>query len=367
MAAKPYTGKVHVGGGRYDWVGRFASKQERDMAVMRRRVELEHEAKHANLPPGERITWGEYVDRYLDYAGRELKVSSWDTARSSLKAFVADFGDRPLGSVGRLEAEDWAAGVPPSKVPIVVMLANRAVSQGLIATNPFKGLGKRGHGRSKQNPPTLDEFARLLEACSALGVYGPQFRAMLEFAAYTGTRPGELYALEWGDIDFPANRLHVRRRLYRGRLDVPKSNTARTVALPPPARDALLALRALPDYLATDLVFLSKTGRRLSQATVSGYWAQVKASAGLDFDFYLATKHYGVHLLYKLGLSQRAIGAQMGWSESAVEKLLCVYGHVELVALGEIDRLYEQASTVRAVNPVANESHGGQKALGDAV
>ena len=52
------------------------------------------------------------------------------------------------------------------------------------------------------------------------------------------------------------------------------------------------------------LVFLSKTGRMLSEPMLSGYWSQVKAAAGrLDFDFYLATKHYGVHLLYRLGLS----------------------------------------------------------------
>ena len=84
------------------------------------------------------------------------------------------------------------------------------------------------------------------------------------------------------------------------------------------------------------LVFLSKTGRRLSQPTLAGYWAQVKAAAGLDLDFYLATKHYGVHLLYKLGLSRPGIAAQMGWSERAVEKLLKVYRHI--AAAGHIRR-----------------------------
>lgn len=98
-------------------------------------------------------------------------------------------------------------------------------------------------------------------------------------------------------------------------------------------------------------MFVSKHGRRLSQPTLSGYWAQVKAAAGLNFD-YLATKHYGVHLLYRLGLSKRAIAAQMGWSESAVESLLRVYGHLDLVALGEVDALYE--SQVVSLRPVSD-------------
>ena len=105
----------------------------------------------------------------------------------------------------------------------------------------------------------------------------------------------------------------------------------RVIALPPLARDPLVR----QPTRSGDLVFLSRTGKQLSQPTLSGYWSQVKARAGLDHDFYLASKHYGVHLLFKLGLSSRAIGAQMGWSERAVDALLRVYGHVDLIALGE--------------------------------
>jgi hypothetical protein len=78
----------------------------------------------------------------------------------------------------------------------------------------------------------------------------------------------ELFALEWTDIDLASHRIHVRRRLYRGELDLPKSNRERTTAVPPPARDALLRqpTRHLP------IVFASKTGKRLSAPTLTGYW-----------------------------------------------------------------------------------------------
>jgi hypothetical protein len=95
-------------------------------------------------------------------------------------------------------------------------------------------------------------------------------------------------------------------------------------------------------------VFVSKRGKRLSAPALSLYWAQVKARASLDFDFYLATKHYGVHRLYKLGLSRRAIGAQAGWAEHAVDKMLRVYGHTDLVALAEVDALYAALSDAPA-------------------
>ena len=43
----------------------------------------------------------------------------------------------------------------------------------------------------------------------------------------------------------------------------------------------------------------------------------------------------------------------MGWSESAVDNLLRVYGHLDLVALGEVDALYAQTAPSRLM-PVAS-------------
>jgi integrase len=342
---KTWVGRVHLAGGRYHWVGRFATKRERDNAVAQARTEKSWEKDAPN-----EITCGRWADRFLVRYERDHKDSSYDTATASLARFKADFGDRPVAAVTRHEAIDWAERVPPSKVPIVVTLFNVAVDEELIDRNPFRGLGHRTRGRRDEHPPTVEELECLLDGCAALGDYAGQMRALIIFGAYSGMRPGELMALEWGDIDFTANRIDVQRRVYKGRLDIPKSNKTRRIALAPPARDALLR----QPTRAGELVFLSKDGRRLSAPTLSGYWAQVKAAAGLDFDFYLATKHYGVHLLYKLGLSTRAIAAQMGWSEKAVENLLQVYGHIDLIALEEVDRLYEKVAPLRPVREEAS-------------
>ena len=52
-------------------------------------------------------------------------------------------------------------------------------------------------------------------AVRALGDYGPTFRAMLLFAGYVGLRPGELFALERGDLRKPITRkLQELRHLW---------------------------------------------------------------------------------------------------------------------------------------------------------
>jgi integrase len=352
MAAKPYTGKIHVGGGKYVWVGRFSTKQERDGAVMRRRIELEAETKQASLPPGDRISVGEYADEYLarmesgallTKSGRRFKASSTSTARGQLSRFKGDFGSRTLASIERHEAVRWAErhdrkqGVLQS----VVTLFALAVDEELIDRNPFRGLMRKPTGRANQAPPPDAEFARLLDACSVHGEYGYRLRAMLTFCAFSGVRPGEAMALDWSDVDLPALRVHVSKRLYRGKVDLPKSNQARMIALTPPARDALLTL---PEREGQ--VFRSKSGGRLCAPLLSSYWRDVQIKADLSFDWYLSTKHTCVHYFkVKLNLPNHVIAEQMGWSERSVEKMIATYGHTSVGALEAIDASFASVAT----------------------
>jgi hypothetical protein len=130
-------------------------------------------------------------------AGRRFKHSSIDTARSSLKALRQQFGPRSLRSISRVEAEDWAATVPPSKLPVVIAFINHLVRAEHIDRNRFAGLSRRSEGRANERPPN-----RGRDAVAVRGVLGARrLRADhardVHFAAYTLMRPGELMALDW--------------------------------------------------------------------------------------------------------------------------------------------------------------------------
>lgn len=344
MPRKKWAGRIYLGLNpdgtqRLYWVGRYATRRERDDAVARARTE-----KPWQQQPTQTMSCNEWADRHIARyerlaRQRQMKSSSVDTARGLLKAFRAEFGERPIDSITPLEAEDWTQTVPAGAVPPVVTMFNYAVKMRVIDHNPFVGLSHKGRGRADLAPPTLDELERLRDGCSVLGDYGRQMRDLLDFAAFTLMRPSELYELRYTDVDLRANRIAKDRRLYRGGVDTPKTGR-KTIALVPPAREILLRQ---PTRARTDgLVFVTKTGTRLAASTMCGYWAQVRAAAGLDesYVFYRCTKHLGVHTLYRLGLSQRAIAAQAGWSEKGVEALLRVYGHADVAALAEVDALY---------------------------
>ena len=350
MSKKLYTGRIYLGlrdgRQRYHWVGRFPTRKARDLAVAKARVELDGRRTHKAM------TCQQWVDRHLARYERSRKRSSYGTAASALARFAADFGPRPIGTITRIEAMEWAERVPASRIPPVITLFNAAIDAELIDRNPFRGLARSTRGRADQHPPTPVEMDRILEACSTHDWYAGQMRALTTFAAYSGLRPGELFALEWADIDFEAMRIDVRRRVYKGTIDIPKSNKTRRVALTPPARDSLLGH---PTRATGPLVFTSKQGKRLSQPTLSTYWGKVLARAKLDFAFYLATKHWCVHYMsVTLGIEPRVIAEQMGWSLKATMPLLAVYGHGDVGALEAIDRAFQ--SNVRVLRPTEEEA-----------
>lgn len=333
-----YTGRdPETGKQQFDWIGRFDTKGERDAAVAERKRELS-EAK-PDLPTVE-----DEVAAYLEWHG-ERYPKSLPQQTERLKRFREDFATRTV-DIPRDEIKDWmtAKGKWKGRKPIpngylfgvsafytfVIDEQDRPIDR-----NPARKLAKQTVGRADTPPPTPEEFDALLEATAALGTYAPTMRALFEFAAFTLMRPSELYALKWEHIDFKRNRIDKRDRVYRGKVADPKTGR-KEIALTPPARAAILNLERTSEYL-----FPSKTGRRMSASGMSGYWSKVLARADLDFEFYLASKHYGVWYMHtKLELPDRVIAAQAGWKRSTVAKMIETYGHGEVGALEDIDAAF---------------------------
>src|SRR5262249_59561100 len=103
----------------------------------------------------------------------------------------------------------------------------------LVAIRPLR------EPRADVDPFSPEEIAAFLAACPS--VWRPYFTV----AFWTGTRPGEMAALKWGDVDLNGRRLRIRAGRYRGREGSPKTESSvRDVDMLPPVVDALQAQRA---------------------------------------------------------------------------------------------------------------------------
>jgi hypothetical protein len=83
---------------------------------------------------------------------------------------------------------------------------------------------------------TPEEIRRLLDAQEE------PLQTLLLTAVLTGMRQGELFGLQWEDIDFARHQVHVRWALWHGTLGTPKSRRSRrAIDMPPPLEQALPA------------------------------------------------------------------------------------------------------------------------------
>lgn len=92
--------------------------------------------------------------------------------------------------------------------------------------------------RPRQWALSPEELVALLE-----GITDPQRRLEVETLVWTGMRVGELFALQWEDVDLAEAVLVVHRRVLEGELDSPKGGKKRTVPLPKRLSESLAAWR----------------------------------------------------------------------------------------------------------------------------
>jgi hypothetical protein len=146
------------------------------------------------------------------------------------------------------------------------------------------------------------------------------------------TRISRHEAIEWADR-VPPSRVPVAVTCMNAALDEELIERNPLRALSAPSRAGPTAHRE------PVLVFRAKRGGQLSRPTLSGYWGKVCAAPGLNFDFYLATKHWCVHHLFcEVGPHHGPLPSRLGGAWPERSSCWPCTGTAMWVALEELDR-----------------------------
>jgi integrase len=261
-----------------------------------------------------------FGERWLEEWPRPA-TSTRRTYAAAIKRFGEHFGSTPIGEVERLSARSWALTVPRGISRVVAIMYEDARNVGLVEHNPFSNLRLPASERSSEiMAPTLDEYRALLEATTCLGGYGPEFKAMIQFSAWTGVRAGELQALRW--VDVGEEKISVRGARKRdGTIGPPKNGKPREIAFLPPAR-VFDDVPRRPD----PFVFHSPTGNPLVQGSHHYSWRAVRAAAGLAGIRWHDLRHFCATQLLELGLDHFAVSVQLGHEDGGA-LVMARYGH----------------------------------------
>lgn len=209
---------------------------------------------------------------------------------------------------------------------LISTILNTAVHWQLLISNPCQRVKPPKVKRKEAR--YLDEIqaAQLLE-CVQKEPY--QYNVIVQLLLYTGMRRGELCGLEWQDVDFFTNCLHIRRSsLYipeKGIFeDEPKNETSKRVI-----KLSVSAVQLLKDYRAwqekqkaelgttwqnTNRLFTAWNGKPINPDTITAWFHDFVKRNNLPPCSVHSLRHTNATLLIASGAPIKTVSKRLGHS-----------------------------------------------------
>jgi integrase len=256
--------------------------------------------------------------------GRPLKPGTRALYTALLADHIApEFGKRRLDRITPTQVRNWHKTLLPDAptrrahaYSLLRTILNSAVDEELIGANPCRVKGAGATARAgRTDLPTLAQLDALTTAMP-----GPKYQTMTLLAAWCGLRFGELVELRRKDVAFDADgapvTIKVRRAVYRGVVDTPKSAAGvRDIAVPPHIRPQVSAWLATRPKAGDALLFpATKTGGHIRPSSLYRVFYAARDEVGLPSLRWHDLRHFSATAAAQTGASLAELQRRLGHS-----------------------------------------------------
>lgn len=325
-----------------------------------KRIGSESAAKEAAAKIEARLTLGDFAieDKpqkkplFKEYAGlwrdgyiKPLRrPSTYERYGDILKNYVNPaIGDMEIDTIKRRNIRDLFLKLHQKKYSrsticlcrdVISGVLGHAVDDELIEANPVSGILKRLNlDREKQlqvEPLTSEEVKLFLETCKQIC---PEYHVFFLCGFRAGMRLGELIGLQWGDIDFNKQNIHVQRSFRRGAVNAPKNGKIRVVDMSDYLMEQLKALytqrkkEALKEGGGDPIeIIFHREGAYMDQKYIRRIFKRILKKAGMRDHKPHVMRHTFASLLLSNGESPVYVKEQLG--HSSINITVDIYGHL---------------------------------------
>lgn len=217
---------------------------------------------------------------------------------------------------------------------------NYAVKNNLLPKNPTNNvvLGKKE--QYKPNVYNEDQFTKLLD-----NVTGTDDEIPILLGGGCGLRRGEVFGLEWKDIDFKKKTITISQTSVRFDKHVEKSpkteSSKRTIKVPE------YVLTVLNNYKKKDKIIPKSDSKVITRWLAPSYSERFKnllQEFGMEHIRFHDLRHYNAVIMMKYGVSDKVAAERLGHSDVAT--LRNVYQHVledmDEKAASEINEMFRK-------------------------
>ena len=224
---------------------------------------------------------------------------------------------------------DIGVSVPTARkiLSTVHAILEYAITQDFLAVNVAHGIkviGPRNEGSKKIKPPSKANMKAILE------IADDDLRFMVLFAATTGLRAGEQWALRWRDVDDITGMLNVERRVDAyGEEGPPKSDAGvRGVPLSEMMLVSLKEWRLKSKFSnGDDFIFPNTKGHHTCHDNLikRRYKPNLIAAGVFDINWH-SLRHFAVSTWIEAGLAPKTVQTFAG--HSSLQVTMDRYGHL---------------------------------------
>jgi integrase len=342
--------------GRY-WIGKYREDGRQKTRVLGKIREPKSKAqeklaeilKPLNSPAiSSDITLKTFIeDVYFPFYQRKWKESTLMTNKDRIQRDIIEkLGHRQLRTFTRDELQgllDSKSSLSFSSVDHLRwdlrQIFRMAVTEGIIPRNPAEMLFT-----PRDCPKPQPRVMTVEEVKLALTVLGLRERLIFKLAVFAGLRPGEIFALRRHRMT--AKTADIRERIYRGKLDTPKTQKSiRTVALSNMVREDLDEFLASSPSGPEEWLFPSENlDSPLSKDNVLYRYMRPRLeTVELGWVDYQVMRRTHSSLMHDLGVDPKVVADHMGHNVDVNQN---VYTQTSLESRLEAVRIFEEAFAV---------------------
>jgi len=154
------------------------------------------------------------------------------------------------------------------------------------------------------------------------------YRIAFKTAVMTGMRAGELWGLQWGNIDGNAGQIYVRRSLWGSNFQTPKSKTSiRKIDIPQSLIFELKKWKLACPINKYDLVFPNPDGEfTVHNTAIKSHFNPALRLAGLRHVSFHSLRHSNASMRIQGGQNIKYLSTQLG--HSSINITMDRYGHL---------------------------------------
>jgi integrase len=329
---------------------RNATSQRHGLLIL---DELRAENKNLADSP-QSVSVSELAEKYL--VSFEGEKSTLDGYNILLKHHInPHLGSRLISSLTPLDVQEWVStlrAIPTGSTTVqkaytlMRRVSDWGVSIRLLPHNPCSGIKRPSAKRKPIRPFTIEEVKLILEATK-----GDRLNAMYVLAATTGMRQGELFGLQWQDIDLERLEIRISRQVkdYRGSVIIKEPKTAagiRTISITETTAAALSARRILAEKEKHDSeqVFSSARGMLIRRTQFGKRtWKPLLEKLGLEHRGAHHLRHTAATQMLVAGVPPHIVAGVLG--HETAESVMKTYAHFitkdSRVASAAMDRIFD--------------------------